>query len=88
MRNLEIIDDEERMIKCQEMRSSSGIIESNKTEYFFTAAGGDSPVVLSNFSEAQSIVVKMTQVRGFHVEMRHMSLVLCWQNHELMTASA
>ncbi|GJW08499.1 hypothetical protein Tco_1570922 [Tanacetum coccineum] len=37
MRNQEIIDDEERMIKRQEMRSSSGIIEPNKTEYFSRA---------------------------------------------------
>ncbi|PWA50691.1 Transcription factor GRAS [Artemisia annua] len=52
-------------------------------------AGGYSPVVLSSFSEAQAdCVVKRTQVRGFHVEKRHTSLVLCWQNRELMTASA
>nr|GEZ39018.1 putative ribonuclease H-like domain-containing protein [Tanacetum cinerariifolium] len=41
------------------------------------------------FSEAQAeCVVKRTRVRGFHVEKRHTSLVLCWQNRELVTASA
>ncbi|KAI3501085.1 hypothetical protein L1887_28943 [Cichorium endivia] len=51
--------------------------------------GGCSPVGLSNFAEAQAdCVVKRTQIRGFHVEKRHSSLVLCWQNRELMAVSA
>ena len=37
MRQQEILDEEERMIKRQEMSSSSGIIEPNETEYFSRA---------------------------------------------------
>ncbi|KAL4592468.1 hypothetical protein LXL04_005464 [Taraxacum kok-saghyz] len=52
-------------------------------------AGGYSPVFLSNFAETQAdCVVKMMQVQGFHIEKKQASIVLCWQNRELMTASA
>ncbi|KAG6688943.1 hypothetical protein I3843_11G148600 [Carya illinoinensis] len=53
------------------------------------ASAGFSPVTFSNFSEAQAhCVVKRTPVRGFHVERRLASLVLCWQRRELISASA
>ncbi|KAI3823595.1 hypothetical protein L1987_05034 [Smallanthus sonchifolius] len=53
------------------------------------AAGGYCPVRFSNFAETQAeCVLKRMQVQGFHVEKRRASLVLCWQNRELMTASA
>lgn len=42
MRQQEILDEEERMIKRQEMSSSSGIIEPNETEYFSRAATSSS----------------------------------------------
>ncbi|KAK9079587.1 hypothetical protein SSX86_001260 [Deinandra increscens subsp. villosa] len=52
-------------------------------------AGGYSPVPFSNFAEAQAeCVVKRMQVHGFQIEKKHSALVLCWQNRELMTASA
>nr|XP_043611578.1 scarecrow-like protein 27 [Erigeron canadensis]XP_043611584.1 scarecrow-like protein 27 [Erigeron canadensis] len=52
-------------------------------------AGGYSPVLFSNFAETQAdCVVKRMQVHGFHIEKRQAALVLCWQNRELMTASA
>ncbi|KAL8216752.1 hypothetical protein R6Q57_023589 [Mikania cordata] len=52
-------------------------------------AGGYSPVLFSNFAETQAdCVVKRMQVPGFHIEKKHGALVLCWQNRELMTASA
>ncbi|XP_076924319.1 scarecrow-like protein 6 [Bidens hawaiensis] len=52
-------------------------------------AGGYSPVVFSNFAETQAdCVVKRMQVQGFHMSKKQVSLVLCWQNRELMTASA
>ncbi|GFY81171.1 GRAS family transcription factor [Actinidia rufa] len=42
-----------------------------------------------NFAESQAdFVVKRTPVRGFHVEKRQSSLVLCWQQKELISASA
>lgn len=53
------------------------------------ASAGYSPVALSNFAETQAeCVVKRTHIRGFHVEKRQASLVLCWQHRELMSASA
>ncbi|KAL1830169.1 hypothetical protein ACET3Z_008581 [Daucus carota] len=53
------------------------------------ASMGFSPVAFSNFAETQAeYLVKRTQVRGFHVEKRQASLVLCWQHRELMSASA
>lgn len=52
-------------------------------------AGGYSPVLFSNFAETQAdCVVKRMQVHGFHIEKRQAALVLCWQNRELVTASA
>ncbi|XP_076936989.1 scarecrow-like protein 6 [Bidens hawaiensis] len=52
-------------------------------------AGGYSPAVFSNFAETQAdCVVKRMQVQGFHMSKKQASLVLCWQNRELMTASA
>ncbi|CAH1415666.1 unnamed protein product [Lactuca virosa] len=53
--------------------------------------GGYFPVTMSSFAEAQAdCVVKRSQARGsrFHVERRHSSLVLCWQNRQLMAVSA
>ncbi|KAH9721322.1 GRAS domain-containing protein [Citrus sinensis] len=53
------------------------------------ASAGFSPVTFSNFTETQAeCVVKRTPVRGFHVEKRQASLVLCWQQRELISASA
>nr|GEW28952.1 hypothetical protein [Tanacetum cinerariifolium] len=52
-------------------------------------AGGYSPVLFSNFAETQAeCLVKRIQVHGFRIEKRLASLVLCWQNRELMTVSA
>ncbi|GLU05587.1 hypothetical protein SLE2022_226830 [Rubroshorea leprosula] len=54
----------------------------------FTSAGF-SPVPFSNYTETQAdCLVKRTQGRGFHVEKRQASLVLCWQHRELVSASA
>ncbi|KAI4342506.1 hypothetical protein MLD38_027128 [Melastoma candidum] len=53
------------------------------------SSGGFSPVPFSNFNESQAeCLVQRTPVRGFHVEKRHYSLVLCWQRKELLSASA
>ncbi|XP_073298854.1 scarecrow-like protein 6 isoform X3 [Primulina huaijiensis] len=53
----------------------------------FTTAGF-LPAPISNFSEAQAeCVLNRTQVRGFHVERRQASLVLCWQQCELISVS-
>ncbi|KAL6499396.1 hypothetical protein OROHE_026059 [Orobanche hederae] len=52
-------------------------------------SSGFSPVIFSNFTESQAeCVVKRTPVRGFQVEKRQSSLVLCWQRKELISASA
>nr|XP_016491014.1 PREDICTED: scarecrow-like protein 22 [Nicotiana tabacum] len=52
-------------------------------------SSGLSPLPFSNFTESQAeCVVKRTPVRGFHVEKRQSSLVLCWQRKELISASA
>jgi len=52
-------------------------------------SSGFSPLTFSNFAESQAdCVVKRTPVRGFHVEKRQSSLVLCWQRKELISASA
>uniref|UniRef100_A0A5B7ADN1 Uncharacterized protein n=1 Tax=Davidia involucrata TaxID=16924 RepID=A0A5B7ADN1_DAVIN len=52
-------------------------------------SSGFSPLTFSNFTESQAeCVVKRTPVRGFHVEKRQSSLVLCWQQKELISASA
>ncbi|XP_019155188.1 PREDICTED: scarecrow-like protein 6 isoform X2 [Ipomoea nil] len=54
----------------------------------FTSAGF-LPVAFSNFTETQAeCIMKRNQVRGFHVEKRQASLVLCWQRRELLTAMA
>ncbi|GMJ06147.1 hypothetical protein HRI_004283900 [Hibiscus trionum] len=53
------------------------------------SSAGLTPVTFSNFTETQAdCVVKRAQVRGFHVEKRHASLVLCWQQRDLISASA
>ncbi|CAK9181945.1 unnamed protein product [Ilex paraguariensis] len=55
----------------------------------FFASAGFSPVVISNFTETQAeYVVKKTQITGFCVEKRQGLLLLCWQGHELVSASA
>ncbi|KAG8391619.1 hypothetical protein BUALT_Bualt01G0206200 [Buddleja alternifolia] len=52
-------------------------------------SSGFTPVTFSNFTESQAeCVVKKTPVRGFQVEKRQSSLVLCWQRKELISASA
>ncbi|TYG77511.1 hypothetical protein ES288_D03G200600v1 [Gossypium darwinii] len=53
------------------------------------ASAGFTPLTFSNFTETQAeCVVKRAQVRGFHIEKCHASLVLCWQQKELISASA
>ncbi|KAJ0265267.1 Scarecrow-like protein 6 [Hirschfeldia incana] len=50
---------------------------------------GFSPVAHSNFTESQAeCLVQRTPVRGFHVEKKHNSLLLCWQRRELVGVSA
>ncbi|KAF5732923.1 GRAS family transcription factor [Tripterygium wilfordii] len=50
---------------------------------------GFTPLTFSNFTESQAeCLVQRTPVRGFHVEKRQSSLVLCWQRKELISASA
>ncbi|XP_022852130.1 scarecrow-like protein 22 isoform X1 [Olea europaea var. sylvestris] len=52
-------------------------------------SSGFSPITFSNFTESQAdCLVKRTPVRGFQVEKRQSSLVLCWQRKELISASA
>ncbi|KAL5718292.1 hypothetical protein ACHQM5_011210 [Ranunculus cassubicifolius] len=54
----------------------------------FTSAGF-SAITFSNFTETQAeYVLKRLPVRGFHVEKRHVSLMLCWQRRELASVSA
>ncbi|KAK8520853.1 hypothetical protein V6N13_076988 [Hibiscus sabdariffa] len=53
------------------------------------SSAGLTPVTFSNFTETQAdCVVKRAQVRGFHVEKRQGSLVLCWQQRDLISASS
>ncbi|CAK9159375.1 unnamed protein product [Ilex paraguariensis] len=62
-----------------------------KTQHWRTLflSSGFSPLTFSNFTESQAeCVVKRTPVRGFHIEKRQSSLVLCWQRKELISASA
>lgn len=62
-----------------------------KTQHWRTLflSSGFSPLTFSNFTESQAeCVVKRTPIRGFHVEKRQSSLVLCWQRRELISASA
>ncbi|PON82961.1 GRAS transcription factor [Trema orientale] len=50
---------------------------------------GFSPLMFSNFTESQAeCLVQRSQARGFHVEKKQSSLVLCWQQKELISASA
>ncbi|XWS35655.1 hypothetical protein CRYUN_Cryun20dG0015300 [Craigia yunnanensis] len=50
---------------------------------------GFSPLTFSNFTESQAeCLVQRTPIRGFHVEKRQSSLVLCWLRRELIAASA
>ncbi|KAL9385651.1 hypothetical protein Peur_022661 [Populus x canadensis] len=50
---------------------------------------GFTPLTFSNFTESQAeYLVQRTPVRGFHVETRQSSLVLCWQRKDLISASA
>ncbi|KAG6432338.1 hypothetical protein SASPL_103914 [Salvia splendens] len=52
-------------------------------------SSGFSPTTFSNFTESQAeCVIKRTPVRGFQVEKRQSSLVLCWQRKELISATA
>ncbi|XP_039168921.1 scarecrow-like protein 22 [Eucalyptus grandis] len=52
-------------------------------------SSGFSPLAFSNFNESQAeCLVQRTPVRGFHVEKRQHSLVLCWQRKELLSVSA
>lgn len=61
-----------------------------KTQHWRTLflTAGFTPLTFSNFTESQAeCVVKRTPIRGFHVEKRQSSLVLCWQRRELISAS-
>ncbi|KAL1190612.1 Scarecrow-like protein 27 [Cardamine amara subsp. amara] len=50
---------------------------------------GFSPASLSQTAEAQAeCLLQRNPVRGFHVEKRQSSLVMCWQRKELVTVSA
>ncbi|CAM8923885.1 unnamed protein product [Rhodiola kirilowii] len=50
---------------------------------------GFSPYQFSNITESQAdYLVKGTPAGGFHVEKRQSSIVLCWQQKELISASA
>ncbi|XP_062091576.1 scarecrow-like protein 6 [Humulus lupulus] len=52
-------------------------------------SSGFSPLTFSNFTESQAeCLVQRSQVRGFHVEKKQTSLVLCWQQKELVSISA
>ncbi|KAF3959700.1 hypothetical protein CMV_015510 [Castanea mollissima] len=51
-------------------------------------SSGFSPLTFSNFTESQAeCLLQRTPVRGFHVEKKQTSLVLCWQRKELISAS-
>ncbi|XWS49750.1 hypothetical protein CRYUN_Cryun12cG0029700 [Craigia yunnanensis] len=53
------------------------------------SSAGFTPLTFSNFTETQAeCLVKRAQVRGFHVEKCQASLVLCWQQRDLISASA
>jgi len=52
-------------------------------------SSGFSPLTFSNFTESQAeCLVQRTPVRGFHVEKKQSSLVLYWQQKELVSVSA
>ncbi|KAL2453922.1 Scarecrow-like protein 6 [Abeliophyllum distichum] len=62
-----------------------------KTQHWRTLflSSGFSPITFSNFTESQAeCLMKRTPVRGFQVDKRQSSLVLCWQRKELISASA
>ncbi|KAF9687707.1 hypothetical protein SADUNF_Sadunf02G0121000 [Salix dunnii] len=47
------------------------------------------PLTFSNFTESQAeYLLQRTPVRGFHVEKKQSSLALCWQQKDLVSASA
>ncbi|KAK7373362.1 hypothetical protein VNO80_06768 [Phaseolus coccineus] len=51
-------------------------------------SSGFSPLTFSNFTESQAeCLVQRTPGKGFHVEKRHSSLVLCWQRKDLISVS-
>lgn len=51
-------------------------------------SSGFSPLTFSNFTESQAeCLVQRIPGRGFHVEKRQSSLVLCWQRKELISVS-
>jgi len=50
---------------------------------------GFTPLTFSNFTESQAeCLVQRTPVKGFHVEKKQSSLVLCWQQRDLVSVSA
>uniref|UniRef100_A0A7N0SZC8 Scarecrow-like protein 6 n=1 Tax=Kalanchoe fedtschenkoi TaxID=63787 RepID=A0A7N0SZC8_KALFE len=52
-------------------------------------SSGFTPLQLSNFTESQGeCLVQRTPVQGFHLEKKQSSLVLCWQQKELISATA
>uniref|UniRef100_A0A7N0V0S8 Uncharacterized protein n=1 Tax=Kalanchoe fedtschenkoi TaxID=63787 RepID=A0A7N0V0S8_KALFE len=52
-------------------------------------SSGFSPYQFSNITESQAdYLVQRTPAGGFHVEKRQSSIVLCWQQKELVSASA
>ncbi|KAF6173694.1 hypothetical protein GIB67_021790 [Kingdonia uniflora] len=53
------------------------------------SSAGFSTLNCSNYTETQAeYMVKKLQVRGFHVDKRQNSLVLCWQRRELLSVTA
>uniref|UniRef100_A0A7N0TD27 Scarecrow-like protein 6 n=1 Tax=Kalanchoe fedtschenkoi TaxID=63787 RepID=A0A7N0TD27_KALFE len=55
----------------------------------FFISSSFTPLLLSNFNESQGeCLVQRTMVHGFHLEKKRSSLVLCWQQKELISATA
>lgn len=51
-------------------------------------SSGFSPLTFSNFTESQAeCLVQRTPGKGFHIEKRQSSLVLCWQRKDLVSVS-
>lgn len=51
-------------------------------------SSGFSPLTFSNFTESQAeCLVQRTPGKGFHVEKKQSSLVLCWQRKDLISVS-
>ncbi|CAN6930614.1 unnamed protein product [Brassica oleracea] len=70
------------------MKRHRWIERSQPWRSLFTQCGF-SPASLSQTAEAQAeCLLQRSPVRGFHVEKRHGSLVMCWQRKELVTVSA